>query len=172
MLKNRFVPDQRLLSIKDLDIEKLKALDKRGIIFDLDNTLGEQGADEVDEEILKLFKKLLKSGFKIGILSNDRGNNRKNLKEKLSHLPIIFDAKKPRRGGYRKILTQMGLTSKEAVMIGDQVFTDIYGANRLGIYSILVPPVNSSTDPFFTKLKRLFRNLLFYLLGDRAKSGQ
>lgn len=171
MLKNRFVPDQRLLSLQDLDIEELKSMNKQGIIFDLDNTLGEQGVDEVNQEILKLFKTLLKSGFKIGILSNDRGDHREKLKEKLSHLPIIFDAKKPRRRGYRKILTQMGLTPQQAVMVGDQVFTDIYGANRLDIYSILVPPINSSTDPFFTKLKRLFKNLLFYLLRLRAKPG-
>lgn len=157
----------RLSSIQNIDVPKLKEMGKRGVIFDLDNTLGEQGATKVGKETRQLFKKLYKSGFKVGILSNDRGNNRTNLKKDLSDLYIIFDAKKPRRTGFRKMLSRMELKPEEAVMVGDQVFTDIYGANRLGIYSVLVPPVNSAADPFFTKLKRLCRNLLFYLLKER-----
>lgn len=163
-MKNRFIPDQRLLSIHDLDITTLKEMGKRGIIFDLDNTLGEQGTEKVNEKIKKLLKKLLQNDFKIGILSNDKGFGRERLKDEFSGLPVVFNAKKPRRGGYRKIIARMKIKPEETVMIGDQIFTDIYGANRLGIYSILVPPVNSTTDPYFTKIKRLIRNLLFYLL--------
>lgn len=161
MLK-QFSPDEELASIYDIDIFSLKKRGKKGIIFDLDNTLRKRGASKLDEGVRNLFKGLEREGFKVGVLSNNDGMVRGNLKKVLDNYPIFFNAGKPRRAGFRKLLVQMGLKPSEVVMVGDQLFTDIYGAKRLGIYSILVSPVDPQ-EPLYIKFGRLVARLLLAL---------
>ncbi|MGQ9477102.1 MAG: YqeG family HAD IIIA-type phosphatase [Candidatus Bipolaricaulia bacterium] len=158
----RLLPDEELASVFELDPSRLRRAGKRGIIFDLDNTLGRRGAQGLEGAILELLTKLEKEGFLIGILSNDEGLKREELRAKLRGYPIYFNARKPRREGFRQLLREMGLAPEEAVMVGDNLFTDIWGAKRLGIYAILVRPFDPH-EPFHIRLIRLAARLVLAL---------
>jgi len=158
-----FLPDEQLNSIFELNPAKLKGLGKRGIIFDLDSTLGLRGARELEGRVLELLAKLEEEGFLLGILSNNEGA-REGLLAKLDGYPVYFNAQKPRRRGFRWVLQEMGLEPEEAVMVGDTLFTDIWGAKRLGIYSILVRPVDSH-ESLLIRLGRLAARLFLALRG-------
>jgi len=123
-------------SVFSIDYNKLYQKGYKGIIFDLDNTLvghGKPSTPEIDE----LFTKLHEIGFKTFILS-DNGKNR--IEEFLENIecPYIDNANKPNPANYLKALECMKLSKDEVVYVGDQIFTDILGANKAGIASILV----------------------------------
>jgi HAD superfamily phosphatase (TIGR01668 family) len=158
----RLFPDEELASIFELDPSRLKAAGKRGIIFDLDNTLGPRGAQELDGAVLELLDRLRAKGLLIGILSNDEGLTRGGLRAGLEGYPIYFDARKPRRQGFRQLLREMALKPEEAVMVGDNLFTDIWGAKRLGLYAILVSPFDPR-EPFHIRLVRLAARMILSL---------
>lgn len=159
-LLERLLPDEELDSVFALDPERLRKLGKRGIIFDLDNTLGRRGSAELEERVLRLLSELEGAGFRIGVLSNS-SLVRRRIEEKLKGHPVHFNARKPRRGGFRRMLAAMGLKPKDVVMVGDQLFTDVWGAKRLGIYSILVRPL----DPHEPWHIRLGRGLARFILA-------
>ena len=78
-------------------------------------------------------------GFKIGILTNRRiGTNDPVIHSLGEKYPVVIRAGKPRRRGFRELLTRLGVSPSEAVMVGDRRLTDVAGANRLGIYSIRI----------------------------------
>lgn len=153
-------PDQEVRSVHHVDYEQLAEMGKEGIIFDLDNTLGPWRSDQFDQEILDLFSRLQGLGFKVGILSNGSGKSIRPLLEEMSY-PVIFHASKPRRSGFRKMLSDLDVRPEEAVMVGDQLLTDVLGANRANIYSILVKPVVPGRESIFTKLNRYGEGVIF-----------
>ncbi len=128
-------------SIIDVDYERLYSLGKRAILFDLDNTLGGRRPAQLAPEITALLDKLTKMRFHVGILTNRRiGTNDPVIVDLAAKYPLRCRASKPRKKGFLGILAQIGIPPKQAVMIGDRLFTDILGANRLGIYSIRIKP--------------------------------
>ncbi|MCR4404112.1 MAG: YqeG family HAD IIIA-type phosphatase [Candidatus Acetothermia bacterium] len=148
------LPDRELESIFELEPASLKAAGKRGIIFDLDNTLAPRGARQLDRAALALLDRLREEGLLVGILSNDQGLGREHLQGRTEGCPIYFNARKPRRAVFRQLLREMGLSPEEAVMVGDNLFTDIWGAKRLGLYAILVRPLDPR-EPSHIRLVRL-----------------
>jgi hypothetical protein len=164
---SKLLPDEQLESVFELDLEGLWARGVRGIIFDLDNTLGAWGFERMDEQTIKWLAAIQERGFKIGFLSNHQGKGRERLFEHLSH-PVVFSAKKPRRGGFRQILRELGLAPHEAAMVGDQLFTDVWGAKRLGLYTILVKPVALDDEGPITRLRRWLERRIIHLGGQRT----
>ena len=135
MLKNYYAYEY-VESVFLIDYKKLYQKGYKGIIFDLDNTLvphGKPSTPEVDE----LFENIQKIGFKTFILS-DNGKNR--IEEFLKNIkcPYIDNANKPSPDNYLKAIKTMKLSKNDVIFIGDQIFTDILGANKAGIASILV----------------------------------
>ncbi len=139
----------------------------RALIFDIDNTLGEWGCAAIPERVYALLRRLDASGFVLGFLSNDGGEDRSVLREQLSNWPIVWRAKKPRTIGYESILDLVGIPESHAVMIGDQLFTDIWGAKRAGLYAILVAPVSPRSDSLWAKLRRPLERLILRLLARK-----
>ncbi|MEA3238925.1 MAG: HAD-IIIA family hydrolase [Candidatus Bipolaricaulota bacterium] len=130
-------PSETAESIFDVDYERLYRLGKRAILFDLDNTLGGRRPAKLAPEVSALLGKLTKMGFGIGILTNRRiGTKDAVIVELARSYPLRCRAGKPRKKGFLDILAQMDLPAERAVMIGDRLFTDVLGANRLGIYAI------------------------------------
>lgn len=123
-------------SVFAIDYAKLKKKGFRGIIFDIDNTLVHHGEDSTPE-VDRLFAHIQSLGLKTFLLSN---NNDERIRRFCRNIetPYICLADKPLPGNYRKAVTRMGISREETVFIGDQIFTDILGANRSGIPSILV----------------------------------
>lgn len=151
MLKN-FLPDEHVKSILDIKPEDLKKRGIKGIITDLDNTLVEWDRPSATPELIKWFEQIKKHNILVTIVSNNNESRVKEFSDPL-RIPFIFQARKPLVRAFNKALSQMGIKKEEAVVIGDQLLTDVLGGNRSGFHTILVVPV-AQTDGFITKFNR------------------
>lgn len=123
----------------DLDYARLWGRGVRALLFDLDNTLGRRGTQNLGDDALALLRRLAAQGFKVAILTNRKGGRADALAAALAgEFPILGVARKPHRAGFARILAELGETAARAAMIGDRRLTDVLGANRSGIYSIRV----------------------------------
>ncbi|GAF15401.1 LOW QUALITY PROTEIN: hydrolase [Bacillus sp. JCM 19045] len=149
---SRLLPNQYVKSIYDIDLFSLKDRGIRAVITDLDNTLVEWHRAEATPEVKEWFAKLEETGLNVTIVSN---NSEKRVKEFCDPEEKVFihSAKKPRRKAFKRACKQMGVRTDEAVVIGDQIFTDVLGGIELALYTILVVPV-TKTDDWMTKLNR------------------
>ncbi len=136
---NRLYPTDYFTSTYSIDFEKLYRMGYRGVIFDVDNTLVEHDAP-ADERSKALISKLKSLGFKVCFLSNNDEPRVKSFNEEMNAL-YIYKAGKPLVKGYNAAMELMGTDKKNTLFVGDQIFTDIWGANNAGIRSILVQPI-------------------------------
>ncbi len=136
MIIAKYFPSGRAQNVFAIDYEKLYRLGYRGLIFDVDNTLVHHG-DPATSEVDDLFRRLHALGFQTVLVSN---NNESRLADFTANIDTAYiaDAGKPSPGCYLQALELMGVTKGEAIVIGDQIFTDICGANQAGLASILV----------------------------------
>ncbi|MCM3637340.1 YqeG family HAD IIIA-type phosphatase [Sporosarcina luteola] len=148
-----FLPDEYVKDIFQISPEALKEKGIKGIITDLDNTLVEWDRPEATPEIREWVRMMQEAGLQVTILSN---NNQSRVESFCGPIgtPFICDARKPLAKNFKKALAMMGLKKDEAVMVGDQLMTDVLGGNRFGLHTILVVPVASS-DGFVTKFNRM-----------------
>lgn len=138
-MRNRFYPTDYFTSTYVIDFEKLYKMGYRGVIFDVDNTLVEHDAP-ADDRAKELIGKLKSWGYQICFLSNN-GEERVKMFNEAVDAQYIYKAGKPLAKGYVKAMELMGTTKEETLFVGDQIFTDIWGANNAGIRSILVQPI-------------------------------
>ena len=129
-------PFEYVDSVFSIDYEKLVQKGYKGIIFDIDMTLVPHGADST-KEIDELFKTIHSAGLKTLLLTN---NSEERVKRFIKNIDTLYlcDADKPDVKGYLQAVEMLGIQKNETVFVGDQIFIDIYGANRCGIASILV----------------------------------
>lgn len=135
MLK-MFYPYEYVESVFAIDYNKLYNNGYRGIMFDIDNTLVPHG-DNSTEKIDKLFKHIHNIGFKTLLLSNNGKERIERFNKNIGSL-YICNSEKPKVTNYLKGIEMMNIKKEETLFIGDQIFTDIYGANRSGVDNILV----------------------------------
>lgn len=140
----------------------------RGIIFDIDNTMVEHGAP-VNEKAILLVKRLRERGFTVCFLSNNKEPRVKSFSEPLG-AKYIYKGGKPKREGYEKAMQLMGVTKEQTVSIGDQIFTDIWGANRAGVYTVLVKPIGKKEEIQIV-LKRYLERIVLYFYRKQKKGG-
>ena len=140
----RFFPDESVSSTYDIDFQSLYEEGYRGILFDIDNTLVEHGKGASDQA-LDLFRRLEEMGFQCCLISNNKKQRGSGFNEKIG-AHIVFNAHKPRRKGYREAMEMMGTNKENTLFVGDQLFTDIWGAKRIGIRNILVKPINKNEE--------------------------
>lgn len=164
-----FYPYEYVKSVFTIDYKKLYDNGYKGIIFDIDNTLVHHG-DDSTPEIDELFRDIQDIGFKTLILSN---NNEERVQRFLKNIDSLYicDAEKPKRKNYLKALDMMNLTKKETIYVGDQVFTDILGANISSIPSILVEYIKEENETDIGKRRKL-ENLILkqYLKNKKAQN--
>ncbi|MGI5892301.1 MAG: YqeG family HAD IIIA-type phosphatase [Bacillota bacterium] len=137
----RFTPQLCLESIYEIPLPHLKHLGIRGLIFDLDNTITKHDCREIPLTALEWFRSLKSMGFKACLLSNNSGVRVEDAAQKLG-IDFVPRARKPSRRGFYRAFEVMGTGPRETAMIGDQLFTDIWGGNRVGILTILVKPID------------------------------
>ena len=147
-----FIPNEHVKSVFDISPESLKQKGIKGIITDLDNTLVEWDRPEATPKLIQWLEEVQSHGILVTIVSNNNEQRVGKFCEPLQ-IPFIHRAKKPMGTAFRKAVAQMGIQKNEAVVIGDQLMTDILGGNRNGFYTILVVPVAQS-DGFWTKFNR------------------
>ncbi|MCD8871706.1 YqeG family HAD IIIA-type phosphatase [Staphylococcus gallinarum] len=136
LVVNKLLPDSYVKSVFDIDYEKLLKQGYKGIIFDIDSTLVPHGAEST-KEIDELFGYLHSIGLKTLFLSNN-SSERIEIFNKNINTQFIAEANKPNKQSYLRAIEMLGIKSSEVVLIGDQIFTDILGANLCGIKNILV----------------------------------
>lgn len=145
------IPDWRASSIYDLTPEVLGALGKRLVLADLDNTLARYRQPEPEEALFAWKHSLNQAGITVFILSNGRKPHRSRRFAAAFQVDYISHAGKPRDRGFQMALKRTGCTADEAVMVGDQIFTDIWGANLAGITSVLLSPI--ALDTVFRRIR-------------------
>lgn len=159
MLK-MFYPDREVDSTYDIDFETLYKNGYRGVIFDIDNTLVPHGAP-ADERAIALFERLRTIGFQTMLLSNNKEPRVKMFHDGV-HSPYIYKAGKPGRTGYQNAMEQMGTNVTNTLFVGDQLFTDVWGAKRTGIFSILVHPIHPKEEIQIVLKRYLEKVVLFF----------
>ena len=139
-----FYPDCYMRSTYEIDFEEYYRKGYRGIIFDIDNTLVEHDAP-ADERSIRLIEHLKELGFSVMLLSNNKEPRVKMFNDAVK-VSYIFKAGKPGKAGYEKSMEQMGTNRENTLFVGDQLFTDVWGARRTGIFSILVQPIDKKEE--------------------------
>lgn len=147
-----FFPKKYYKSIYDISITDLHKKNIKGIIFDIDNTLAPYDIKYPDTKTKEFLKKLKAEGFKISLVSNNKGDRVQIFNSKLK-LPAVSKAGKPRLRGLIKAMNLMETDIKATAFVGDQAFTDMWAGNRMGVYTILVNPI-SNRDEWTVRLKR------------------
>lgn len=156
----KFYPDEAVESAYGIPYEKLYEEGIRGLLYDIDNTLVEHGADAT-AQAAELMARLRKIGFSVMFLSN-------NDKERVARFnrdigaKYIYKAGKPSPKSYLKAMEQMGTDAAATVFIGDQLFTDIWGAKRAGIRTYLVRPIAKHEEIQIVFKRKLESVVLFF----------
>jgi len=161
----KFYPREYLPSAYQINYAALAEKGVRGVLFDIDNTLVPHGA-VVTQEAIGLFEQLRSLGLKTCLISNNQEPRVRPFAEAVDSL-FLCNAHKPSRKGYEHALSIMQEEPGDIVFVGDQIFTDIYGANRAGIYSILTEPIHPKEEIQIVVKRRLERLILF---GYRRKN--
>jgi uncharacterized protein len=116
----------------------------KGLVFDVDDTIISTHSAVVPVEV-KAWMDEVKQVARISLVSNNLSHNRIRRIAEVLDLPYIFGAQKPSRKRVRQAVQQMDLDFEEVAMVGDRLFTDVLVGNRLGMFSILVEPMQDST---------------------------
>ena len=144
--------------VSEISLEYLKENNIKGLILDVDNTLIDYYRN-MSEETVEWANYLKQNGIKMCILSNsDKKEKVKTVAEKLE-LEYSYFGMKPFKKGFKKAQKMLGLENGEIAAVGDQIFTDVIGSNRMKMHSILVEPIEEK-DIWATKIKRPIENYI------------
>ena len=135
----KLFPSEYCDSTYSIDFEKYYEEGYRGVIFDIDNTLVPHNAMH-DERSLALFKRLKEIGFKYCFVSNNKEPRVKQFSDPIDGY-YVYKAGKPKRDGFLEAMRIMGTKRSTTFCVGDQIFTDVWGANNARLHSILVKKV-------------------------------
>ena len=163
----KFYPDQYLASTYVIDFEKLYKEGYRGLIFDIDNTLVPHNAP-ADDRAVALFERLKKIGYRCCLISNNQEPRVKMFNEKIQ-VDYVYNAHKPSTKNYIKAMEIMGTDRSNTIFIGDQLFTDVWGAKRAGIRNILVKPLHPKEEIQIVLKLYLEKIVLFFYQRDQKR---
>ena len=151
-------PKDYFSKVSEISLEYLKENNIKGLILDVDNTLIDYYRN-ISQDTITWANNLKQSGIKMCILSNSNKQEKvKEVADKLG-LEYIFLGTKPLKRGFNKAKKMLNLENYEIATVGDQIFTDILGANRMKMHSILVEPIEEK-DILVTLIKRPIENYI------------
>lgn len=163
----RLAPDATAQDVTRIDIAGLQARGIRALILDLDNTLTAWNSLDVDDRIVAWVRSAQAAGLKLAIVSNSSKFARvRALSERLGIEAIAHPGAKPFGGGFGRALRLLDTEASATAAAGDQLFTDVLGAKRAGLHTILLAPL---TDNEFiaTKLTRIVERLVIRAMRKR-----
>lgn len=163
-------PKIYLKNVQEITYEMLKENAILGLILDVDNTLIDYYKN-MPEGIIEWCNNLKKKGIKFCIASNSNKKEKVEMVAKKLDIPYVYFAKKPLKRGLITASSKMGIDVSKIAVVGDQIFTDILGANRTGMFSILVEPIEEK-DIFITLIKRPIENYIKRKYEERNKEGE
>ena len=153
------LPKQVYNRITDIDLDQLRKRGISGLLLDLDNTLVRYDSEELDQEFKAWIIKAKSEGFRICLVSNGRPKRVIHF-AKMMDIPAVISAYKPTRSPFLRALELLDKEAAEVAMIGDQLFTDVLGANRLDIHTILITPLGKNEFSTTRLVRRLERRML------------
>jgi HAD superfamily phosphatase (TIGR01668 family) len=145
-------PDLLVSQVTALSPAELRQRGIRGLLTDLDNTLLENYTDQLDPAVIEWAHTLRTAGVLLCVVSNGTPARTGRLAAALGS-PFVAQARKPLAGGVRRALALLELPSAQVALVGDQIFTDVWVGNRLGLFTILVRPISVHESPW-TAIKR------------------
>lgn len=164
---NKLYPGEYLDSAYEIEFKRLYREGYRGVIFDIDNTLVPHG-EPADDKAKQLFVQLKELGYQCCLLSNNKEPRVKSFNDEIQ-VNYIFKAGKPKRVGYEKAMELMKTTREDTLFVGDQIFTDVYGANRAGIRTILTKPIHPKEEIQIVLKRYLEKIVLFFYYRNKRQ---
>lgn len=161
----KLYPNAYLKNVKEITIDFLNKNNIKALILDVDNTLIDFNKKMLDG-VEEWCKNLKKQGIKLFIVSNSNKKAKVEMVAKKLELQYIHFATKPFKRGFRKAAKMLQEKNENIAVVGDQIFTDVIGANRCKMFSILVEPIEKK-DLLVTKIKRPLEN---YIIKKYQKS--
>ena len=161
----KFIPDMYQQSIFTINYQKLKQRGIKCLLFDMDNTVASYGEDVPSLDVKELFH-YLENDFKVIIISNSNKKRLRPFKEILN-VDVAYSSKKPLKRKYKKIMELYKFRPEQIACIGDQIITDVWGANRIGALSIFVNSIGAN-EPFVTKFNRFFERIILNKLHKKG----
>lgn len=153
-----FYPKEYLNGVKEITIEFLNKNNIKALILDVDNTILDFDK-KIPEGVEKWCKELKGQGVKMCILSNSNQKDKVEMVAKKLNLPYFYFGTKPLKRGFRKAIKLLKEKEENIAAVGDQIFTDVIGANRCKLFSILVKPI-AQKDLLVTRIKRPLENMI------------
>lgn len=166
-LLKTFYPSEIQDSTYAIPFKEWRKRGYKGVIFDIDNTLVPHGV-AADERSIALFQELKSLGFSTMLLSNNKEPRVKSFAGQVES-PYIYKAGKPALKNYYKAMEAMGTNPETTLFVGDQLFTDVWGAKRAGIYSILVKPIHPKEEIQIVLKRYLEKIVLFFYYRQQEK---
>lgn len=154
-----FFPNAESTSAYDIDFQTYYDGGYRGVIFDIDNTLVPHNAGPT-KQVIAFMKQLKEIGFSVCLLSNNK-EPRVAAFNKPLQVHYIYKADKPSKKGYQKAMELMQTSVENTLFVGDQLFTDVWGAKRTGLFSILVKPIHPKEEIQIVFKRRLEKPILW-----------
>lgn len=151
-------PNLYLKSVENITIDMLKKNNIKGLILDIDNTLIDYDKN-LPQSVINWCDGLKKQGIKMCILSNTNKINKVKMVANTLHLEYIHFAHKPNKKGFYQAKEILKLENENIAVVGDQVFTDVFGGNRCNMFTILTVPMDRR-DILLTKIKRPFEKII------------
>ena len=146
-------PDFYFETYAGASVEFLKNAGIRALVLDIDNTLEPYENAEPGEAVLAWFSALAEAGISAAFVSNNGKERVERFNKDLGNI-AYYKAKKPFPAKIKRAMREMGVSKKETLFMGDQIFTDVLAARFAGIRVALVPPIKDKTDAL-TRFKRL-----------------
>ena len=163
-----FYPRRYEVSTYVIPFDYYHAQGMQGVIFDIDNTLVPHDAP-ADERAKNLFSHLRALGMDTCLLSNNKEPRVAAFAEAVGGSNYIYKGGKPGVKNYKKAMELMGTSLNSTIFVGDQLFTDVYGAKRTGIRSFLVKPINPKEEIQIVLKRYPEALILFFYRRDKKR---
>jgi HAD superfamily phosphatase (TIGR01668 family) len=150
--KDLLVPTEKFAKFSDILPETLKKYNIKGVLVDLDDTLVTHNCPVPGDNVTEWLDILRKNGYYVCIVSNNHKRRTTAFAEKLD-IGFFYNSFKPAKFNILKALQVLNIKPEEAVLIGDQLFTDVKAAKLCGLKAFLVDPVGNKAT-LFIKFKR------------------
>jgi len=156
-----FYPKLHVKDVQSIDLDKLRRLGITNLLVDLDETLRKRNSSYVPRTSVVWVEKVKSAGFKVCITSNNPFPWKNGKIASIFKVPCSFLALKPFPLALKHAMGLLGSDPSNTALIGDQLFTDILGANILGIYSVLVDPITGAEKGIFRRIIRWLEQKVF-----------
>ncbi|RMG25466.1 MAG: YqeG family HAD IIIA-type phosphatase [Armatimonadetes bacterium] len=166
----RFCPDHHVRSVAEIDPLHLREAGIEAVLLDLDNTLVAWKGHEIPDSTREWVQKCKEAGLKLCLVSNTRNAPRLEALSQELDVPYVRAKMKPSRQGFMRALERLQVKPEHAVMVGDQLFTDVWGANRMGMRSIWVERIHPR-EFVGTRVSRMVERILLRWLRKAWEEG-